>query len=113
VYNDALLAFAQDLRLNNYWKETVVMTFSEFGRRVKQNGSNGTDHGTANNIYLLGGNIRKIGFYNEMPNLDQLSDGDLVYSIDFRQVYATLLEQWLQQDSNSVLGKQYPILNIF
>lgn len=113
VYNDALLAFAHDLRLNNRWKETVVMTFSEFGRRVKQNGSNGTDHGTANNIYLLGGNIRKIGFYNEMPNLDQLSDGDLEHTIDFRQVYATLLEQWLQQDSNSILGKQYPILNIF
>jgi uncharacterized protein (DUF1501 family) len=113
IYNDTMLAFTQDLRFNHRWKDTVVMTFSEFGRRVKQNGSNGTDHGTANNVYLLGGNIRKAGFYNGMPDLDQLSDGDLIHSIDFRQVYATLLEQWLQQDSIPILGKNYPILEIF
>ena len=83
------------------------MTFSEFGRRVGQNSSGGTDHGTANNLFLIGGNLKKPGFFNEAPNLMDLDNGDLKYQIDFRQIYATILEDWLQADSKAVLKEAF------
>ena len=83
------------------------MTFSEFGRRVTQNASNGTDHGTASSMFFIGGGIKKAGIYNDIPSLDDLDEGDLKYTVDFKQVYATVLDKWLQTDARSVLGKKY------
>ena len=83
------------------------MTFSEFGRRVEQNASNGTDHGTANNILIYGGKLKKAGFYNEAPDLSQLDNGDLKYQIDFRDVYATLLDKWLDMNNAQILTKSF------
>ena len=83
------------------------MTFSEFGRRVEQNASNGTDHGTANNILIYGGKLKKAGFYNESPDLSQLDNGDLKYQIDFRDIYATLLDKWLDMNNSQVLTKNF------
>ena len=88
------------------------MTFSEFGRRVAENGSKGTDHGKANNLYLMGGSIKKAGFYNQGPNLDQLDNGDLSFEIDFRRVYANILNDWLQTDSVSILQQSFRSLGI-
>jgi uncharacterized protein (DUF1501 family) len=101
--NDALAAFASDLKANGRWKDVLVVTFSEFGRRVSQNASGGTDHGTANNMLFLGGALRQPGLLNALPDLTRLNDDDLIYSVDFRQVYATLLQRWLQADTAKVL----------
>ena len=83
------------------------MTFSEFGRRVQQNASQGTDHGTANNVFLMGGNLQQKGFYNDAPNLKNLDKGDLKYEIDFRRIYATILEEWLEASPTKILGKRF------
>ncbi len=105
--NDALEVFATDLKANGKWNDTLVATFSEFGRRVAQNASGGTDHGTANNMMFFGGGLRQKGLLNTMPNLTDLDQGDLKFQVDFRQVYATLLENWLGADSGKVLGAKF------
>jgi uncharacterized protein (DUF1501 family) len=110
-YSEAVHTFVQDLKQNHQLEDTLVMTFSEFGRRVAQNGSGGTDHGTANNVFLMGGKLKKTGFFNEAPNLQSLDDGDLRYQIDFRNIYATLLRRWLEVDDKSILGKHTETLS--
>ncbi len=106
-YAEGVAALVKDLQQNNLLNDTLILTFSEFGRRVKQNASNGTDHGTANNLFLIGGGIKKPGFYNAAPDLLNLDKGDLIYQIDFRQIYATILEQWLDTNANLVLGQSF------
>ena len=76
------------------WNDTLVLTYAEFGRRPKENLSNGTDHGTANVHFALGGRVAG-GLYGEQPSLERLSgDGNTGYAIDFRSVYATVLDRW-------------------
>ncbi|HWZ03547.1 MAG TPA: DUF1501 domain-containing protein [Mucilaginibacter sp.] len=111
IYGDAVAAFIKDLKQSGKLDDTLVMTFSEFGRRVEQNASNGTDHGTANNILIYGGKLTKAGIYNNAPNLAQLDNGDLKYQIDFRDVYATLLDKWLNVNNSQVLTKNFAGLN--
>jgi len=111
IYGDAVAAFVKDLKQTGKLDDTLVMTFSEFGRRVEQNASNGTDHGTANNILIYGGKLKKAGIYNDAPDLTQLDNGDLKYQIDFRDVYATLLDKWLDINNNRVLTKNFAGLN--
>lgn len=109
--SDGLNVFCEDLKANDKFNDTVIMTFSEFGRRVAQNASNGTDHGTANNIYVIGGKLAKPGIYNSMPDLQNLDEGDLIFNTDFRQVYATMLEKVLGADSEKVLGKKFELMS--
>ncbi|HVW96046.1 MAG TPA: DUF1501 domain-containing protein [Mucilaginibacter sp.] len=111
IYGDAVAAFIKDLKKTGQLDNTLVMTFSEFGRRVEQNASNGTDHGTANNILLFGGGLKKAGIYNDAPDLAQLDNGDLRYTTDFRDVYATLLDKWLDVTSQGILGKGFKPLS--
>jgi len=106
-----LAAFVKDLQQNNCFKDTLIMTFSEFGRRVKENASGGTDHGTANNMFLISGSLAKPGIFNETANLKDLDEGDLKYRVDFRSVYATVLNKWLKADDAKILGSQYDKLN--
>lgn len=106
-YAEAMAAFVKDLQQNNLLDDTLIMTFSEFGRRVKQNASNGTDHGTANNLYLMGGQLRKAGFYNDAADLSNLDKGDLKYEIDFRSVYATILDDWLGTDASKIIDGSF------
>ena len=111
-YDEAITAFVKDLKENGTFNDTLILTFSEFGRRVKENGSKGTDHGTANNLFVIGGNLKKAGFYNSAPDLLSLDgNGDLIHQLDFRQVYATVIEKWLGADSKKVLGKDFQSLN--
>lgn len=107
IFGDAVAAFIRDLKQSGKLDDTLVMTFSEFGRRVEQNASNGTDHGTANNILIFGGKLKKAGVYNAAPDLSQLENGDLKYQIDFRDVYATLLDKWLNINNSAVLNKNF------
>ena len=83
------------------------MTFSEFGRRVAQNAANGTDHGTANNMFLIGGGLKQKGLINPLPDLEDLNEGDLKYKTDFKEVYATILENWLDVKQELILGEKY------
>ncbi len=108
IYSDSMEVFVKDLEQNDTFKDTVILTFSEFGRRVKQNAASGTDHGAANNLFIIGKNLKKQGFYNEDPNLSQLdSNGDLKYTIDFRSVYATILDKWLEVDDKTILNRSF------
>ena len=96
-----------DMKTNGRMDDVMVMTFSEFGRRVKQNGSNGTDHGTANNVFLMGGKLKTDSNLMQAPDLQNLDEGDLKYKVDFRNIYSTILDKWLQTDSIAVLGKRF------
>jgi uncharacterized protein (DUF1501 family) len=87
----------------------VLMTYSEFGRRVKENGSRGTDHGAASCMFVAGPKVTG-GVVGKHPKLDDLADGDLKFHTDFRSVYATLLDNWLGVDSRSVLGEKFAAL---
>lgn len=102
--NDAVQAFVEDLKKNALFEDVMLMTFSEFGRRVAQNASRGTDHGTANQLFFVSGGLKKQGLLNVLPDLSQLNAGDLQYTEDFRKVYATLLKNWLRADADKILG---------
>ncbi|GGD64441.1 hypothetical protein GCM10011514_30530 [Emticicia aquatilis] len=111
-YAESVNAFVNDLKKNDKFKEVAIMTFSEFGRRVKQNASGGTDHGTANNVFLMSENLKRPKVLNEAPNLTDLDEGDLKFSVDFRQIYASLLKDWLKTESKAILGKNFESLKI-
>ena len=108
--NDAIKAFTADLKKNNRFQDVLLMTFSEFGRRVSQNASNGTDHGTANNMFFISGGLKEKGILNTLPDLADLNEGDLKHQVDFKNVYATVLNKWLGTDDKIILGKQYDYL---
>jgi uncharacterized protein (DUF1501 family) len=111
-YAEAVKAFTDDLKSNDLFDDAVIMTFSEFGRRVKQNAGGGTDHGTANNVFMMGGKLKKAGFYNAAPNLSNLQNDDLIYEIDFRRIYVDLLGNWLEADADKVLKGQFKGLKL-
>jgi uncharacterized protein (DUF1501 family) len=109
--NDAVKPFVDDLKASHRFDDVLMMSFSEFGRRVSENASGGTDHGTANNMFLISGGLKQKGVLNAMPDLSNLSDGDLIQQVDFKRVYATLLNKWLQADDSKILGKRYEYLS--
>lgn len=109
--NGAVKAFTDDLKANGRFDDLLLFTFSEFGRRVKQNASNGTDHGKANNMFLISGALKKQGLLNPLPDLSRLDDGDIAHTLDFRQVYATVLEKWLETGAQPILGKKIGMLD--
>lgn len=112
-YSEAIAALVKDLKQNNRLNDTLIMTFSEFGRRVEQNASGGTDHGKANNLFFIGGKLKKAGIYNDMPNLAKLDEGDVSWEIDFRQIYATVLHDWLEVDDQQILKRKFKRLKLF
>ena len=109
--NGAVKAFTTDLKNNNRFDDVLMMTFSEFGRRVSQNASNGTDHGTANNMFFISGGLKQKGLLNEMPDLCNLNEGDLKHTVDFKNVYATVLNNWLGVNDKNILGGNYERMN--
>ena len=92
------------------WESTLILTYAEFGRRVQENGSSGTDHGAASVHFALGGRVRG-GLYGEAPRLDGLGDGNLAHAVDFRSVYATALARWWGIEPAGVLGARFPQLD--
>jgi uncharacterized protein (DUF1501 family) len=107
----ALKAFLDDLAAAKLAERVLVLCFSEFGRRVAENGSQGTDHGTAGPVLLAGPGV-KAGLIGAAPKLLDLQDGDLKMSIDFRRVYASVLEDWLGLPSKPVLGGDFAGLSL-
>jgi uncharacterized protein (DUF1501 family) len=107
--SDGLGAFWKDLKQQGNDQRVLMMTFSEFGRRVQQNASNGTDHGAAAPMFLMGSSIQQ-GIVSRHPSLTDLDQGDLKYVVDFRSVYASILQNWLETPSKPILGDQFPLI---
>lgn len=105
----ALPAFLADIGGTEAGKNTLVLAYSEFGRRVRENGSNGTDHGVAGPMFLAGEAVHG-GLYGKHPSLTQLDDGDLIHTTDFRSVYASVIKTWFGVEPARVLGAKYPTL---
>jgi uncharacterized protein (DUF1501 family) len=103
---DSIAAFYADLEQRGRANDVALVVFSEFGRRVQENASQGTDHGAAGVMFVVGGAVRG-GFYGQYPALDDLNQGDLKFNVDFRQVYATLLDQWLGTSSSKILKGRF------
>ena len=112
-FDEATAAFINELKTTDAFNNTLLMVFSEFGRRAGQNASNGTDHGTANPVFLIGRNLKNSGIYNPYPSLSKLdNNGDLIYSTDFRSIYATILENWLQVKPETILPGKFTRLKV-
>ena len=104
-----LVALESALREIGRWDQALVVTYAEFGRRPKENQSGGTDHGTASVHFALGGKVAG-GLFGAPPSLDRIGDGNLAHAIDFRSVYATVLERWWSADAAGVLGGRFETL---
>jgi len=103
--SEAIYAFYQDLKAANRDQNVLIMTWSEFGRRVKSNGSGGTDHGAASPLFVIGTPVIG-GLYGDYPDLNNLDKDNLRFTTDFRSVYSTVLEQWLGAAPEAILGGQ-------
>jgi len=110
---DSVKAFVTDLKAQGNLSRVVVMTFSEFGRRVAENANSGTDHGAAAPMFVIGNKV-KAGLLGKYPSLApaDLFQGDLKYNLDFRCVYAGVLENWLKTRSSPILGRQFAPVQI-
>ncbi len=107
----AIAAFYKDLAARGHKDRLLIMTFSEFGRRAKENGSKGTDHGSGAPMFLVGGKV-KPGLVGAHPDLETLDMGNLKHGIDFRQVYAAILDQWLGVSSRAVLDGEFKPVDV-
>jgi uncharacterized protein (DUF1501 family) len=103
--SDAIAAFQKDLEARGVADNVLTMTFSEFGRRVAENVSQGTDHGAAAPLFMVGKAV-KGGLSGGTPNLEKLDSGDLMWTVDFRSVYATVLEKWMGVEAKGVVGER-------
>lgn len=110
--SDAVAAFYKDMAARGHKDRLLLMTFSEFGRRAAENASSGTDHGSAAPLFLVGGKV-KAGSVGRHPDLAKLEFGNLKHAIDFRQVYAAILDRWLGVSSKEVLGQVFEPAPIF
>jgi uncharacterized protein (DUF1501 family) len=110
---DSMKAFVDDMKAQGNMQRVLVMTFSEFGRRVSENANGGTDHGAAAPMFIVGNKV-KAGLLGAYPSLapSDLFEGDIKYTTDFRSVYAGVLENWLKTKSAPILGKQFPPLQV-
>lgn len=109
---EAIAAFQRDLESQGQHRRVLILTFSEFGRRVKENGSEGTDHGAASQMFLVGEGLRG-GPIGDHPSLTDLDQGDLKFHTDFRSVYQTILEDWLRAPGRDVLLGDFPKVELF
>jgi uncharacterized protein (DUF1501 family) len=110
-FSEAVGAFIHDVAHHGHADRVLVASFSEFGRRVAENASQGTDHGAAAPMFLAGSKVQS-GLIGDHPSLDDLEDGDVKFHTDFRQVYATLLDKWLGWSSKSILGGDYKPIDV-
>ena len=110
---NAITAFYKDLKAQGQDERVLTMTTSEFGRRVQENGSRGTDHGAASALFMFGPAV-KPGIHGKHPSLTDLQGGgggSLKHTVDFRSVYATVIEKWIGCSSEPALGAKYPLID--
>jgi uncharacterized protein (DUF1501 family) len=103
-FAEGLNIFIENLKEFNKWDDTLILTFSEFGRSIEENTSAGTDHGTAGNVLLFGKNLKMKGVVNEAADLGNLINGDLKHTVDFRSIYKDVLQNWLQVDAEKIIA---------
>lgn len=110
---DSVQAFVADMKAQGNFQRVMLMTFSEFGRRVSENANGGTDHGAAAPMFVIGHKV-KAGLHGKYPSLaaEDLFNGDLKFNVDFRSVYAGVLEEWLKTKSQPILGRKFQPLNL-
>ena len=106
----AQAAFREALTEAGYWDRVLVMTYSEFGRRPRENGSRGTDHGTVAPHLLLGGRV-KGGLYGRQPSLKDLDNADFRFTVDYRSLYTTIVRRWWGTDTEFLAAGPYPIID--
>jgi uncharacterized protein (DUF1501 family) len=109
LFSEGVRAFYDDLGAHGLADNVVILQWSEFGRRPNENGSKGTDHGAASSIFVIGNAVRG-GLYGQQPSLaatDLDEVGNMKFTVDFRSVYATVLDKWLGGDSQAVLGSRF------
>jgi uncharacterized protein (DUF1501 family) len=109
--SDSLAALEKDLASRGLADRVAVLVYSEFGRRVDENASKGTDHGAASVVFVIGPKV-KAGLAGTYPSLEKLGDGDLIHTVDFRSIYATVLARWLGTPAEATLGKAYPEIEL-
>jgi len=109
---DSVAAFMKQIKAQGNDERVALLSFSEFGRRVRENASGGTDHGAAAPLFVCGPSLKK-GLVGDHPSLTDLDQGDMKFGIDYRTVYADLLENWLEIDSESVVGGKFEPLGLF
>lgn len=110
---DAVRGFMEDVQRIGRGRDVAVMIFTEFGRRIEENASEGTDHGTAGPMFIVGPGVRG-GFYGDPPGLTDTDDGNLKMTTDFRRVYATMIAEWMgYQDTKLILKGEFPTLGVF
>jgi len=110
--SDHIAAFMKDVVRLGRGQDVMLMAFSEFGRRVKENTSQGTDHGTAGPVFMIGAPVAG-GLYGKMPSLTELNDGNMVFTTDFRRVYATAIKNWMgYRDTAGVLRGEFEPLPV-
>ena len=110
--SDSVAAFMGDIEQQGNGERVAIMSFSEFGRRVRENASRGTDHGTAAPMFVIGNNVNA-GAIGDHPGFDDLADGDFKHSIDYRRVYSDVLRSWLGVEPASIVGGEFESLNVF
>jgi uncharacterized protein (DUF1501 family) len=108
LLGEGLAAFRDCMKQAGLWDRVLVLTYSEFGRRASENGSAGTDHGTASVQFAMGGKV-KGGFYGRQPSLTELSEGDVKHAVDFRNVYSTVSRNWWGLKRDLLYGRSQPL----
>ncbi|MEM9991418.1 MAG: DUF1501 domain-containing protein, partial [Bacteroidota bacterium] len=112
-FSEGIAALIRDLKAADLFDKVLIMAFSEFGRSLAENASFGTDHGAANPVFVFGQGLKVKGLYNAAPDLSDLDvKGGLTTRIDFRSLYADILENWLDVEAFSVLGRTFPKLHL-
>ncbi|MDZ4860212.1 MAG: DUF1501 domain-containing protein, partial [Candidatus Hydrogenedentes bacterium] len=110
-FSESIAKFQQTLEQDGNADRVLTLVFSEFGRRVQQNASGGTDHGTAAPMFIIGKGV-KAGVHGERPSLTDLDNGDLKFNVDFRNVYASVLQHWFDVNPETILKQKFATLPI-
>ncbi len=113
ILNKGIQECIDALTTHDKMKDVSILIFSEFGRRLQENNGKGTDHGAANNLYIISKHLKKPGIYNKLDSLDSLVEGDVPFEIDFRRIYANILEDWLNTHSRLILNESVDKIDIF
>ena len=111
-YSSAIYHFVESLKKSGHFKDTLILTFSEFGRRVAENGSKGTDHGKGNSVFIIGENLKQPGIFNDYDNLKQLDNGDIPFRVDFKNIYSDIIREWFDENTKGIISSRYKSLEI-
>ena len=111
-YSSAIYHFVESLKKSGHFKDTLILTFSEFGRRVSENGSKGTDHGKGNSVFIIGEHLKQPGIFNDYDDLKRLDNGDIPFKVDFKNIYSDIISEWFKESTKGIISSRYKSLEI-